>query len=108
MVPAAKDPAPGVAMTSRARHGSPRRRGGMLLPDDTITLAGERQVAGIDDLLLALDSELIGLVPVMKKVEEIGSLLLVDRARQRCGCASPRSPTPDLMRLEPSDIGPAR
>jgi probable Rubsico expression protein CbbX len=77
-------------MTNRARGGSPRRRGGALLPDDTITLAGERQVAGIDDLLLALDSELIGLVPVKKKVEEVGSLLLVDRARQRFGLSASR------------------
>jgi probable Rubsico expression protein CbbX len=82
---------PGAAMTTnRARNGSPRRRGGVLQPDDTITLAGERQVAGIDDLLLALDSELIGLVPVKKKVEEIGSLLLVDRARQRFGLSASR------------------
>jgi len=80
----------GAAMTNRARNGSPRRRGGQLLPDDTITLAGERQVAGIDNLLLALDSELIGLVPVKKKVEEIGSLLLVDRARQRFGLSASR------------------
>jgi len=38
----------------------------------------------------ALDRELIGLVPVKKKVEEIGSLLLVDRARQRFGLSGPR------------------
>ena len=59
-------------------------------PDATITLAGERRAAGIDDLFAALDSELIGLVPVKKKVEEIGSLLLVDRARQRFGLSASR------------------
>ena len=37
-----------------------------------------------------LDGELVGLVPVKKKVEEIGSLLLVDRARQRFGLSGPR------------------
>ena len=85
-----RQPGSSAAMTNRARSGASRRRGGMLQPDATITLAGERQVAGIDDLLLALDSELIGLVPVKKKVEEIGSLLLVDRARQRFGLSASR------------------
>jgi probable Rubsico expression protein CbbX len=81
---------PTTPMTNRARGGSSRRRGGVLQQDATITLAGERQVAGIDDLMQALDSELIGLVPVKKKVEEIGSLLLVDRARQRFGLSASR------------------
>ena len=55
----------------------------MIAPDATITLAAERQASGMDDLFAALDSQLIGLAPVKKKVEQIGSLLLVDRARQR-------------------------
>src|ERR1700677_5016874 len=68
-----------------------RRRGGEILgPDVTVTLAEERQVAGIDDLFTTLDAELVGLVPVKKKVEEIGSLLLVDRARQRFGLSASR------------------
>ena len=61
-----------------------------LQPDATITLVGERRAAGIDDLFATLDTELIGLVPVKKKVEEIGSLLLVDRARQRFGLSASR------------------
>jgi len=85
-----RQPASTTSMANRARSGSSRRRGGVLQQDATITLAGERQVAGIDDLMLALDSELIGLVPVKKKVEEIGSLLLVDRARQRFGLSASR------------------
>jgi SpoVK/Ycf46/Vps4 family AAA+-type ATPase len=44
----------------------------------------------IDDLFTALDIELVGLLPVKKKVEEIGSLLLVDRARQRFGLSASR------------------
>ncbi|MGC1757648.1 MAG: AAA family ATPase, partial [Trebonia sp.] len=60
------------------------------LPDATITLAAERRAAGIDDLFMELDVELIGLVPVKRKVEEIGSLLLVDRARQRFGLSASR------------------
>ncbi|MGA9831788.1 MAG: AAA family ATPase, partial [Trebonia sp.] len=58
--------------------------------DATITLAAERRAAGIDDLFMELDVELIGLVPVKRKVEEIGSLLLVDRARQRFGLSASR------------------
>jgi probable Rubsico expression protein CbbX len=72
----------------RGRRG--RRRNETLQPYDTVSLAEERQVAGIDDLFTALDIELIGLLPVKKKVEEIGSLLLVDRARQRFGLSASR------------------
>ncbi len=82
--------APRAATTAPVRRGRARRRNEMLQPDATITLAGERRAAGIDDLFVALDSELIGLVPVKKKVEEIGSLLLVDRARQRFGLSASR------------------
>ena len=82
--------APSAAMTRPARSRGTRRRNETLQPDTTITLAGERRTAGIDDLFVALDSELIGLVPVKKKVEEIGSLLLVDRARQRFGLSASR------------------
>ncbi|MFY9867153.1 MAG: AAA family ATPase [Trebonia sp.] len=60
------------------------------MADATITLAAERRAAGIDDLFMELDVELIGLVPVKRKVEEIGSLLLVDRARQRFGLSASR------------------
>jgi probable Rubsico expression protein CbbX len=67
-----------------------RRAGEVLGPDVTVTLAEERRVAGIDDLFADLDHELVGLVPVKKKVEEIGSLLLVDRARQRFGLTASR------------------
>ncbi len=82
--------APAAAMTKPAQSSRTRRRSETLQPGATITLAGERRAAGIDDLFVALDSELIGLVPVKKKVEEIGSLLLVDRARQRFGLSASR------------------
>jgi probable Rubsico expression protein CbbX len=82
--------APAVARAKSARNGQTRRRNAALQPDATISLAGERQAAGIDDMFAALDSELIGLVPVKKKTEEIGSLLLVDRARQRFGLSANR------------------
>jgi probable Rubsico expression protein CbbX len=83
-------PAPPVAAATPGRSGRARRRNEALQPDATITLAAERRAAGIDDLFLELDLELIGLIPVKRKVEEIGSLLLVDRARQRFGLSASR------------------
>jgi probable Rubsico expression protein CbbX len=79
-----------VGSTKPTRSGMARRRNGTLQPNETVSLAGERISAGIDDLFAALNAELIGLVPVKKKVEEIGSLLLVDRARQRFGLSASR------------------
>jgi probable Rubsico expression protein CbbX len=73
-----------------ARRSRGRRRNETLQPYDTVSLADERRAAGIDDLFTALDIELVGLLPVKKKVEEIGSLLLVDRARQRFGLSASR------------------
>jgi probable Rubsico expression protein CbbX len=81
---------PRAAAAKPARSGGTRRRKETLQPDATITLADERRAAGIDDLFVELDLELIGLVPVKRKVEEIGSLLLVDRARQRFGLSASR------------------
>jgi probable Rubsico expression protein CbbX len=82
--------APVAPVAKPARSGRARRRKETLLPDATITLAAERRAAGIDDLFTELDLDLIGLVPVKRKVEEIGSLLLIDRARQRFGLSASR------------------
>ena len=78
--------------TKAARVGRGRKRGEPLQSDGTITLDSERQASGIDDLFATLDSQLIGLAPVKKRVAEIGSLLLVDRARQRFGLAAESRP----------------
>jgi probable Rubsico expression protein CbbX len=89
------------AKTQGAKAGAPprpvaaaqtrsRRRAEVLHPDATVTLADERTAAGIDDVFTDLNSELVGLLPVKKKVEEIASLLLVDRVRQRFGLSAPR------------------
>jgi probable Rubsico expression protein CbbX len=80
----------GATNTARTRRG--RRRSEMLQSDATITLESERQASGIDDLFAGLESQLIGLAPVKKRVAEIGSLLLVDRARQRFGLAAESRP----------------
>src|SRR5690242_21838569 len=70
----------------------PRRRRdpAALSPESTVSLAEERRTADIEDVFTALDRQLVGLVPVKKKVEEIASLLLVDRVRQRFGLQAPR------------------
>jgi probable Rubsico expression protein CbbX len=81
-----------TAATKTARVGRGRKRGETLQSDATITLESERQASGIDDLFAALDSQLIGLAPVKKRVAQIGSLLLVDRARQRFGLAAESRP----------------
>ena len=87
-------PAGVATMPARTRPAGParrtRKRGETLHQDATVTLAGESRDAGVDELLVALDGELVGLLPVKKKVAEIGSLLLVDRARQRFGLAASR------------------
>jgi probable Rubsico expression protein CbbX len=87
---ATKEPARRGPVKEPARRGPGRRRTETLQPDATVSLADERRAAGVDDLFTALDIELVGLIPVKKKVEEIGSLLLVDRARQRFGLSASR------------------
>jgi probable Rubsico expression protein CbbX len=66
------------------------RRPEVLSPETTVTLADERRAADVEDVFTTLDRQLVGLVPVKKKVEEVASLLLVDRVRQRFGLQAPR------------------
>jgi probable Rubsico expression protein CbbX len=94
-----------TAATKTAQRGRARRRGETLQPDATITLEGERQASGIDDLFAALDSQLIGLAPVKKRVAQIGSLLLVDRARQRFGLAAESRPNLHMCFTGPPGTG---
>ena len=88
--PGPRPAAPVAAPKESGRRSGIRRRNEMLQPDETVSLVDERRAAGIDDLFLTLDLELVGLLPVKQKVEEIGSLLLVDRARQRFGLSASR------------------
>ncbi len=66
------------------------KQDGLLSPDARVTLAAERQASGVDEVFEALDRELVGLIPVKQKVEEIAALLMVDRVRQRFGLEAPR------------------
>jgi probable Rubsico expression protein CbbX len=89
---AARRPGSEPGGTSRGWRfpGIRTRQDGLLSPDARVTLAAERQASGVDEVFAALDSELIGLVPVKEKVEEIAALLMVDRVRQRFGLDAPR------------------
>jgi probable Rubsico expression protein CbbX len=86
-----------VEPTSHATLTAPttqrRRRKGeveLLPPSSTVNFADERKAADIDGVLDALERDLVGLFPVKRKVAEIASLLLVDRARNRFGLTAPR------------------
>ena len=79
---------PPSAETGKSSKAARRRT--QLPLDAMVTFAAERKAAAIDDVFAALDRELVGLVPVKKQVDEIGSLLLVDRVRQRFGLMAPR------------------
>ena len=83
-----------AAPQPRVRRAEARaaKRGEVVLlpPDATVTLSDERATAGVDDVFTSLDKELVGLVPVKRKVQEIASLLLVDRVRQKFGLSAPR------------------
>src|SRR6185437_5846663 len=88
-------PAPQRPRSPRSSRSSNRSSNGeyqaVSLPlDATVTFADERRSAGVDEILDALDVDLIGLVPVKKKVQEVAALLLVDRARNRFGLEAPR------------------
>jgi len=74
----------------RKSRAEARRRAEELHPEQTVTLSEEREAADIEDVFTTLDNQLVGLVPVKKKVEEIASLLLVDRVRHRFGLDAPR------------------
>jgi len=88
----ARDPGPArqSGPASQPGKGWRKRRTTYLHPDATVTLADVRRETGVDEVLAALDRDLVGLVPVKEKVAEIGSLLLVDRVRQMFGLAAPR------------------
>ncbi len=72
----------------RARSGDQDHN--LLPPEASIALAAEREATSIDGILAALEDDLIGLAPIKQKVNEIASLLLVDRARRRFGLDAQR------------------
>lgn len=61
-----------------------------LPPGARVDLAKERADSHADEVLDALDAELVGLAPVKTRIREIAALLLVDRVRARFGIDSGR------------------
>ncbi len=57
---------------------------------DVVDLAEERERSGVDEVLRALDEELVGLAPVKARIRQIAALLLVDSARARFGLTTAR------------------
>jgi probable Rubsico expression protein CbbX len=53
-----------------------------------VNLRGELEAVGIDEILKQLDGELIGLKPVKTRIQEIASLLLIERIRKKVGLMS--------------------
>jgi probable Rubsico expression protein CbbX len=90
--PGASSPKSKAASPAAGRGASRRSRKGeeLLQPDARVALADERQDAGVDEVFTDLDDKLVGLYPVKNKVEEIASLLLVDRVRHKFGLDAPR------------------
>src|SRR5215469_12218438 len=90
-MPEVTAPRQGLPVLGRVRR-SPRaeRQPEPLGPEARVTLGAESGVAAVDEVLAALDEELIGLVPVKKRIREIAALLLVDRVRERFGLAAVR------------------
>jgi SpoVK/Ycf46/Vps4 family AAA+-type ATPase len=79
-----------VGASSAAKRRARPRRIEEPDPDETFTLAEEREAADIDEVFTSLNDHLVGLLPVKRKVDEIASLLLVDRVRQQFGLQAPR------------------
>ena len=73
----------------RKRHRTPRPAS----PSRTATSStwrAERRRSGVDEVLGALDEELVGLAPVKARIRQIAALLLVDSARARFGLTTAR------------------
>jgi probable Rubsico expression protein CbbX len=58
--------------------------------EDVVDLAAQRRRSGVDEVLRALDEELVGLAPVKARIRQIAALLLVDSARARFGLTTAR------------------
>ena len=84
---------PGFGMRQNGSPATPSPSppaGEPLPPGARVDLAKERANSRVDDVLDALDRELVGLTPVKTRIREIAALLLVDRVRARFGIDSGR------------------
>ncbi len=67
-----------------------RARRDRLPADGRVVFAAEKRATGIDDVLAAVDRELVGLAPVKERIREIAALLMADQVRIRFGLSAPR------------------
>jgi probable Rubsico expression protein CbbX len=75
-----------------------------LEPDALISLADDDAAARVRDVLASLDDELVGLAGVKTRINEIASLLLVERARRQFGLATSK-PTLHMSFTGPPGTG---
>jgi probable Rubsico expression protein CbbX len=92
---AVNDSGPGARMAFGTRPAAPAEdttspTENPLTNGDVIDLAAERRRSGVDEVLRALDEELVGLAPVKARIRQIAALLLVDSARARFGLTTAR------------------
>jgi probable Rubsico expression protein CbbX len=88
-------PRPEPEQTPSARR--PPKRGRRVepladqLPTDTkVNFGAERLASGVDEVLMALDRELVGLEQVKGRLREMAALLLVEQVRHRFGLLATR------------------
>ncbi|MGI9155176.1 MAG: AAA family ATPase [Marmoricola sp.] len=62
----------------------------ILADDAELDLSHDEAATRVEEALAKLESELVGLAPVKRRVREIASFLLVDRARRQFGLTSTR------------------
>src|SRR5205085_2050396 len=79
-VPVNFDMRPAGSNRSPAEGPAPEAAGE---PPERVNLAAERRDAQMDQVLDALDTELVGLAPVKTRIREIAALLLIERLRER-------------------------
>jgi probable Rubsico expression protein CbbX len=89
--PAAAPAAAPSASSGASATADPGTDEKAILPEDAeLDLSADEVAAKVEEVLAKLDVELVGLAPVKRRVREIASLLLVDRARRQFGLTTSR------------------
>ena len=83
-------PSPGVEPAAPATPTSDQEEESILPDDAELDLSADEVATRVEEVLATLDVELVGLAAVKRRVREIASLLLVDRARRQFGLATSR------------------
>ncbi len=98
-------PRPGAAGTRPAAHGADSESlVHVLAPDALISLADDEAATRVREVLDDLDRELVGLAAVKTRINEIASLLLVERARRQFGLTTTK-PTLHMSFTGPPGTG---